>query len=259
MIEEKAILINNLEVNFKVTGSGPVILILHGWPSSSDSWVEAMKSLSRSGYQAICPDLPGFGKSDTPVQSWSISNYMEWVLKFADSLKLDNFILLGHSFGGRVAVKFSAKYGNRLKCLILCSSAGIRPKLDAKSTAISKVVQMGNTVFSPGFLVKIKDVLRNILYFVIKNRDYVKARGVMKATMTKVVEEDLSSYLPNIKNKTLLVWGKKDRSVPIEYAYQFKDKIKDSKLEIMPGVGHSPHFRASERLTEIIIMFLNAL
>jgi len=259
MIEEKAILINNLEVNFKITGSGPVILVLHGWPSSSDSWVRAMKSLSRSGYQVVCPDLPGFGKSDTPTQPWSIANYMEWVLKFVNELKLDKFILLGHSFGGRVAVKFSAKYGNRLKCLILCDSAGIRPKLDAKSTAISKVVQIGNIAFSPGFLVKVKDVLRNILYFFIKNRDYVKAKGVMKATMTKVIEEDLGSYLPNIKNKTLLIWGKKDTLVPIEYAYQFEDKIKGSKLEIIPGVGHSPHFRAYERLTEIIVMFLNTL
>ncbi|MCP6718516.1 MAG: alpha/beta hydrolase [Patescibacteria group bacterium] len=258
-MEEKVISINNLKVNYKATGSGPVILILHGWPSSSDSWARSMKSLSIAGYQVICPDLPGFGKSDTQVQPWSVANYMEWVLKFADSLKLDDFILLGHSFGGRVAVKFSAKYGDRLKCLILCDSAGIRPKLDAKSTAISKVVQIGNNVFSPGFLVEVKNVLRNILYFFIKNRDYVKAKGVMKATMTKVVEEDLGLYLPKIKNKTLLIWGKKDTLVPIEYAYQFKDKIRDSKLEIIPGVGHSPHFRAFERLTEIIIMFLNAL
>lgn len=258
-MEEKTITINNLKINYKTTGSGPVILILHGWGVSSDSWVRAIESLSRIGYQVICPDLPGFGKSDTPLQSWSVDNYMEWLMGFVNALKLDNFILLGHSFGGRVAVKFSVKYGDKLKCLILCDPAGIRPKLDTKSTALYKMVQVGNSVFAFGFLLKIKDVLRNILYFFIKNRDYVKAKGVMKATMTKVVNEDLISYLPKIKNKTLLVWGKKDKSVPIEYAYQFKDKIKDSKLVIIPGVGHSPHFRASERLTEIIIMFLNEL
>jgi len=258
-MEEKIISINNLKVNYKTTGSGPVILILHGWPASSDSWVRSMENLSRLGYQVICPDLPGFGKSHIQVKPWNISNYVEWVLKFADFLKLDKFILLSHSFGGRIAIKFSIKYGNRLKCLILCDSAGIRPKFDAKTTAISKAVQIGNNVFSSGFLLKIKDVLRNILYFLIKNRDYVKAKGVMKATMIKVVEEDLGSYLPEIKNKTLLIWGKKDISVPIEYAYQFKDKIKDSKLEIIPGVGHCPHRRAFERLTEIIIMFLNTL
>ena len=258
-MEEKTISINNLRINYKTTGSGPVILILHGWPSSSDSWVRSMENLSRLGYQVICPDLPGFGKSHTQVKPWNISNYMEWLMRFVSVLKLNKFILLGHSFGGRIAVKFSVKYGNRLKCLILCDPAGIRPKLDAKTTAISKVVQIGNSVFSFGFLLKIKDVLRNILYFFIKNRDYVKAKGVMKATMTKVINEDLTSYLPKIKSRTLLIWGKKDTLVPIEYAYQFKDKIKNSKLEIIPGVGHSPHFRAFERLTEIIIMFLNTL
>ncbi|XOB42287.1 MAG: alpha/beta fold hydrolase [Candidatus Nealsonbacteria bacterium] len=258
-MKEKTIIIDNLKINYKTTGSGPVILILHGWPASSDSWLRVMESLSRVGYQVICPDLPGFGKSDTPLQSWSIANYVEWLMGFVSVLKLDKFILLGHSFGGRIAVKFSAKYGDKIKCLILCDSAGIRPKLDAKSTAIYKMVQIGNSVFAFGFLLKIKDVLRNILYFFIKNRDYVKAKGVMKETMTKVVNEDLTSYLPKIKNKTLLIWGKKDKLVPIEYAYQFKDKIKDSRLEIIPGVGHSPHFRASERLTEIIIMFLNEL
>jgi len=250
---------NNLKVNYKITGSGPVILILHGWPSSSDSWVRSMKSLSRIGYQVICPDLPGFGKSDTPTEPWNVDNYMEWLMGFVNVLKLDKFILLGHSFGGRIAVKFSAKYADNLKCLILCDSAGIRPELDAKSTAIYKMVQIGNSVFVSGFLLKIKDVLRNILYFFIKNRDYVKAKGVMRETMTKVVNEDLTSCLPKIKNKTLLIWGKKDKLVPIEYAYQFKNKIKDSKLEIIPGIGHSPHLRAFEKLTEIIIMFLKNL
>jgi pimeloyl-ACP methyl ester carboxylesterase len=256
-MQEKAVIINNLRINYKTTGSGPVILILHGWSSSSDSWIKAMEHLSRVGYQIICPDLPGFGKSGTPAESWDTDDYMEWLSGLIGVLKLDKFILLGHSFGGRIAIKFSAKNADKLKCLILCDSAGIRPKLNAKRTAVYKMVQMGNSVFASGFLLKIKDILRNILYFFIKNIDYVKAKGVMRATMTKVVNEDLTSCLSDIKNKTLLVWGKNDKLVSIEYAYQFNDKIKDSKLEIIPGVGHSPHLKYFERLTEIIIMFLN--
>jgi pimeloyl-ACP methyl ester carboxylesterase len=103
-----------------------------------------------------------------------------------------------------------------------------------------------------------KEWARNIFYFLLRNKDYVKANGVMRETIKKALNEDLLPDLPKIKVKTLIVWGKEDKLLPVQCAYVFKEKIAGSQLEIMPKVGHSPHLEAPEKLAQIIVSFLKS-
>jgi len=255
-MEEKMISINNLEVNYKIAGSGPVILILHGWGGSSDSWIKVIEMLADKGYRVVCPDFPGFGKSHAPVKPWDVTNYKEWLLGFVQSQGLDEFILLGHSFGGRVAIKFSVKYPERVKTLILCDSAGLKSKPGFKNRIISHMAYIGNIVFSPRLLTRFKNGARNIFYSFLRNKDYVKANGVMKESIKKVIDEDLFPYLSQIKIKTLIVWGERDKMVPVKQSYILKEQIKGSVLELLPDVGHSPHLEVPGKLFKIIVSFL---
>jgi len=255
--------INNLTVNYKIAGEGPAVLILHGWGGSSDSWLEVQKFLADENYTVIVPDFPGFGKSITPGQAWSIKEYIEWLNNFIKEIRTfhsfeEPFFLIGHSFGGRVAIRFAGLYPQRLKKLILCDSAGIKSEPDLKARIIFSLSKIGNAVFSPQILVRFKDALRNVFYFFIRNRDYVKAEGTMKETMKKVISEDLLSDLSNIQASTLVVWGKKDKIVPVKYAYVFEEKIKDCRLELLPEIGHSPHLEVPKKLSQIIIYFLKS-
>lgn len=254
---EKKISIDNLEINYKTAGNGPAVLILHGWGGSSNSWVKVQKILAGQGFKVICPDLPGFGKSKTPLQAWDVGDYTKWVVDFADSLNLGNFFLIGHSFGGRVSVKFSINYPERLKGLILCDSAGIKQKWGSKERLIFFISNAGNAIFTPKFMARAKDVARNIFYIFIRHKDYVKANGTMKETIQKVLDEDLLQDLSSIKTKTLIVWGKSDKAVPVKDAFVFKEKINDSILEILPGIGHSPNLEVPEKLSGIILKFMN--
>jgi len=258
-MEEKTLFINNLEANFKIAGQGPAVLILHGWGGSSDSWIKIQEILSEKGYKIICPDFPGFGKSKTPNEAWSVADYARWLNRFIESQKLDNFFILGHSFGGRVAIKFVVMFPEKIKGLILCDSAGIKHKPDLKTKIIFELSRIGNMVFTPRLLTRFKDTARNIFYIFLRRKDYVKANGIMKEIIKKVLEEDLLPYLAKIKTKTLIVWGAKDKMVPIRDAYIFKERIKNSKLEILPGIGHSPHLENPEQLSKIILDFLNRL
>ena len=79
---------------------------------------------------------------------------------------------------------------------------------------------------------------------------------MMRQVMKNVLNEDLLADLIEIKNKTLIVWGERDRMVPLKYAYIFKDKIKDSQLVVIPNVGHSPNLEAPVKLAEIVLNFL---
>ena len=275
-MEEKNILINGLNINYKTTEGGQplldfagikvfpdkfkergTVLILHGWGGSSDSWLEVQRILAKKGYKVIVPDLPGFGKSATPLTAWGINNYTNFIFKFVKEVELEKFFLLGHSFGGRISVKFAMSYPEMLKALILCDSAGIRPKPGLKTMLIFWLARLGSAIFTPKHLVRFKDSVRNFFYIIIRHRDYEKAKGVMKETIKKVLDEDLMLDLSEIKKKTLIIWGAVDKMVPLKYAHIFKEKIKDSELEVIPKIGHSPHIEAPRKLAEIILNFLS--
>lgn len=255
-MQEKRIFVNGLEVNYKIIGQGPTILILHGWGGSSDSWTKVSEILAQKGFKVVCPDFPGFGKSKTPPKIWDLKDYAQWLKNFSDYLNLENFFLLGHSFGGRVAIKFSIFYPEKVKFLILCSSAGIKQKWGLKEKIIFWLALVGNAIFSPKILRRFKDKARNIFYKFLRNRDYAKADGTMKEIMKKIINEDLLPKLSEIKVKTFIIWGQKDNIVPIKHAQIFKEKIENSKLEILPKIRHSPHLESPEKLSQIILNFL---
>lgn len=260
-MEEKEILIDNSKVNYKTAGDGPAVLILHGWGGSSDSWVKFQEIVSKGGYKVIVPDLPGFGKSISPQEPWGIQDFAEFILNFIKTAKnefVDPFYLIGHSFGGRIAVKFSGLYPEKIKKLILCDSAGIRPTPNLKTRMIILAAEIGNAVFSPQRLRIFRDGARNLFYAFLRRRDYVKAKGPMKETMKKVISEDLLEDLSKIKAQALIVWGEKDKMVPIKYALTFKEKIKNSELIILPKIGHSPNLEDPQKLAEVVIKFLKS-
>ncbi|MDD5145122.1 MAG: alpha/beta hydrolase [Candidatus Pacebacteria bacterium] len=252
-IKEEKVNIDGLDVNYKIAGrEGPAVLILHGWGGSSDSWLNVQKELASSGYKVINPDLPGFGKSSPPLEAWSINDYSDLVFKFSDALGLTKFFLLGHSFGGRISIRFSKLHSERIEKLILCGSAGIKGRRDIKSLMIYSAARIGNAIFTPKLFLRFKEGVRSFFYSFIRNRDYVKARGIMRETMIRVLEEDLLPDLDFIHLKTLLVWGEKDKMVPLRFAEVFKEKIGGSELRVLPKVGHSPHLECPQELTSII-------
>lgn len=254
MIEEKWVLVEELKVNYKIGGSGFPFLILHGWNGSSESWRKVIEILSKDFF-VVCPDFPGFGRSQFPSSVWNLDNFVFWLKNFVEKLNLENFFLLGHSFGGRVAIKFSILYPEKVKKLILVSSAGIKPRPDFKTKIIFQLAKIGNAIFSPKPLARFKEKMRNLFYFLLRIKDYAKTRGIIRETLKKIIEEDLLPLLSQINQETILIWGEKDKLVPIKYAQIFKEKIKNAKLNLLPKVGHSPHLECPEKLVGVIMQF----
>ena len=255
-MEEKTILIKEKKSNFKVAGDGQPILILHGWGASSSSWERVQKILANNSYKVFCPDLPGFGKTDSPKNAWGVSDYVDWVLEFIESQNLDNFVLMGHSFGGRVSIKFANYYPEKIKSLILCDSAGLKVSPSIRRRIVLILVGFFKLISGITFFSKIKEEMKNLLFFVISSTDYAKSSKVMRETMKRVLGENLLVYLNGIKTKTLIVWGKKDKLVTVDHAYVFKKEIQNSQLKIIPNIGHSPHLKVPEKLSNIILDFL---
>ena len=233
------------------------IVIIHGWGSSIKSFGEFAKFLIDKGHQVHIFDLPGFGEAPAPENPWSVADYANFVLHFSQSQGLDNFYLFGHSFGGRIAIKFAALHQEKLAGLILCDSAGVTPRSGFK-TGISFIIsQLGSAIFSLPLLRWLREPARHMLYFVLRAGDYYHLETeAMRETFKKVINEDLTSYLSQIKAPTLIVWGRKDKETPISDAHKIHEHISGSRLEILEGVGHSPHLETPERLGEIVDKFI---
>ena len=231
------------------------ILILRGWGSSFKNWVDFINLLNNRGYKVYSPDLPGFGDTPLPSQPWSVDDYAKWVKEFCEKENLSQFFLFGHSFGGRIAIKFVVRYPEKIRGLILVNAAGVRREenLDLRQKIILKISRIINFILAAPLFSWFSFPFRGLAYFLAGTRDfYLIKNPVMKETFKKVIAEDLSPFLPKIKIKTLIVWGEKDKMVPLKNAYLIKEKISNSTLKIISNIGHNPHREAPEKLAEII-------
>ncbi|MBT9151487.1 MAG: Lipase 3 [candidate division WS2 bacterium] len=166
---------------------------------------------------------------------------------------LKKFYILGHSFGGRIAIKFAAKYPEKIKALVLVSAVGIKQKKNLKQILLFKIASIGNKFSSCPYY----SLSRKIFYkLIVGKTDYLKVSGNIKETFKKIIDEDLSFYLSQISVPVLIIWGEKDKTTPLKDGYLMKEKIKNSKIEILKGVKHTPHLETPEVLSKKVLHFL---
>ena len=233
------------------------LLILHGWGSCAKNWSRVKELLENQGYKIYLPDLPGFGQNSSLLKPWSLDDYVEWVKEYSEKQNLSQFFLLGHSFGGRVAIKFAIKYPKKLLGLILVSAGGAESSETLKNLE-KRVLKsfsslMKKFCFLPGY-----QFFRKFFYkFVIRKTDYLKAKGTLKETFKKVIQENLIPYLNEIKTDTLIIWGKKDKLLPVREGILMHRKIANSKIEILENIHHNPHLEEPEILVQKILNSIN--
>jgi len=238
---EEYIKIDDLKVFTRIKGEGSPFLILHGWGSSVNSWIKLQDLLSEK-FKVYILDMPGFGNTPPPQKAWNLDNYLDLILKYCKHYNIDSFYLLGHSFGGRISIKMAVKHPDKIKKLILMDAAGIR----RSKKILSRLAGIGIWKTLPGYKIG-----RRIIYKLIGSKDYSEARGTMKETFNKVVEEDLINSLERIELETLLIWGKVDDYTPLKDGKLMDQKIKNSKLIIVDS-GHSPHLTMPEGIRDIL-------
>lgn len=234
-------IINGLKINYRTIGEGRPLLILHGWGSQSAKWQRVGEILAEKGIKTIIPDLPGFRESEKPKTAWDLDDYCDFVREFIDFLKLEKFYLLGHSFGGEVAIKYSLRCPEKIDRLFLVAASCLRTRNLKKKLLyiISKIFKIFS--FSP--------FLRKVFYrFIVGKSDYLSIKGVMRDTYLKVIAEDLSSLLSKVQVPTVIIWGEKDDITPLRDAYKINSKIQNSKLEIISGAKHNLHLETPEKL-----------
>ncbi|MBI2042606.1 MAG: alpha/beta hydrolase [Candidatus Nealsonbacteria bacterium] len=235
------------------------VLILHGWGSRSQNWNRVKGLLESKGHKVFVPDLPGFGENPAPKTPWSIDDYTDWVKQYINENIKEPFFLIGHSFGGGLSVKLANELPEMARKLILIG-AKVRRQRAFKYYIGLVLSKLGGLIFYVPVLSFLRPIGRKILYKIVGTKDYyaleIKKATTMKETFKKVVCQDLTGYLAGIKIATLIIWGAKDKMTPLRDAYLIKEKISDSRLEIIKNQGHVPHMEVPEILAEKILNFI---
>lgn len=241
-------LIDGLELNVKVQGTGAPVLALHGWGGSIASMQMVLDRLAPLGYQVHALDFPGFGASPVPPTAWGVPDYAQQVIHYMDTVGLARANLIGHSFGGRVSIVMGADYPNRVNRIVLTDSAGVLTPPSTKSLMRQSVGRAVKGAFSLPGLNVLKPAMEQWYRDQYGSEDYKNA-GALRETFVKVVTEDLVPYASRIKASTLLVWGDQDQDTPLWQGQVLEKTIKDAGLVVFNGAGH---FAYQERIGDFI-------
>lgn len=235
------------------------ILILHGWNLDASKYQPLQKELVKHGYKAFCFDLPGFGKSKTLSSPFTIHTYARYVVDWLKKQKLKEVAVIGHSFGGRIGVYLSINYPSMVKTLILSGTPGLGADMTLKETIYLFLAKIGKIIFAfPPFCI-LQDFARKLLYKIVGSYDYYRTKGVVRTTFQNIIAYRLEPLLNKINIPTLIIWGEKDKIVPVKVAYGMNRLIKDSKISIIPHAHHGLPWTHTSKFVSEVDKFLNSL
>lgn len=236
-------------------GAGEPVLLLHGWGLRGKLWARVMDDLNAS-FDLIAPDFPGFGSTESPPVPWGVSDYMNWLIALMDEQGIQRASVIGHSFGGRVAIKLAALHPERVQKLVLTDAAGIRPRRTLTyyyNVRLFKATRwLAKQPLAPARL-------RAWAAARVANKgsaDYLAASGTVRGSFVRIVNEDLRQYLPRIQAPTLLIWGERDKETPLADAQLMERLIPDAGLVVFQGAGHMAYFEQATRFSVIVKTFL---
>jgi len=236
-------LINYGEVNPEASKA---LVFLHGWQSSAQAWSGIVERLSSSPVRIMALDLPGFGSSPLPKTTWGVGEYADMVVEFIQKLGLKEVILVGHSFGGRIGIKLAAQNPDVIEKLVLVDAAGLR-----NENLVNRLKVMAAKTVKPLFELPIIRNFKTHAYRAIGATDLADS-GPLKETFIKTINEDLASFLPQIKAPTLLVWGADDVETPVAYGKIMNRLIPNSKLVVLDKSGHFSFIDQPDKFADLI-------
>ncbi|MCH5220949.1 MAG: alpha/beta hydrolase [Muribaculaceae bacterium] len=253
---ERTIEIGGVKMRYDVEGSGqrPVI-VMHGWGCKASTMAILANAATDSTTTVYNLDLPGFGESTEPAEVWGVDMYTKFIEDFAKMERIENPVLIGHSFGGRIAIVFASR--NKTDRVILVDAAGIKPrrsmKYYLKVYPFKAAKHILPYILGKNRASKIIEKMRNKS----GSTDYKQASPKMRTIMSRVVNEDLTHLLHLIKAPTLLIWGEKDTATPLRDAKIMEREIPDAGLVSYPEAGHYSFLDRPGQTAAVVKSFLN--
>ena len=203
--------------------------------------------------------MPGCGDSEEPKTGWDLDKYISFIIKFIEKLNIKELDLIGHSNGGKIIIKLMSNKNLNFKVgkIILIGSAGVVHKKSFKQMLKIKLYKILKKIlqlkliqkFFPNLIINLKNHMGS--------EDYRNATPIMRDTLVKLVNTDVTKYLKDINRPTLLIWGEQDTATPIGDGEIMEKLIPDAGLVRIPNCSHYVFIEQAQYVNKIIYTFLN--
>ncbi len=243
------------------TRGGHHVIFIHGLGSSADRWLDIPDAMSLLGLHSVAVDLPGFGLSAKPEIDYTIAKFVQVVAEFIRTTKMERASVVGHSLGGYIAARLAAEHPDLIERLVLIDTSGmlngptplLKQYLEAAMNPDKKNVRavLEQMVADP---VRIPEVL--VDGFIYKMHQ-TGAKHAFKSAYENSVNTQIGiDRLGQIKAPTLIIWGKRDELIPLEYLQTFQESIDGSEVAIVEDAGHAPFAEKPAIICELLHKFL---
>jgi pimeloyl-ACP methyl ester carboxylesterase len=263
---------------FVHAGKGPAILLIHGIGDNSDTWRDMIRELARD-HTVIAPDLLGHGQSDKPRADYSLGGYANGMRDLLTVLGIDKVTVVGHSFGGGVAMQFAYQFPERTERMILVAPGGLGPEVTPALRAVTLPgfhqlmgvvtlpVLRHSTVASMRLLAATRlSLLRDLdeAAAIVDSFKDVRGRRAIRHVVSGVV--DWRGQIVTMADRAyltaampmLVVWGADDSVIPARHATIAADIAPGAQVEVMPDAGHFPHKDHPQQFVRIVDEFVRS-
>jgi len=269
--------LNGDRVAYQDEGHGSAVLLIHGMGGSSQTWREVLPHLA-ARHRVIAPDLIGHGQSDKPRTDYSLGAFAVWLRDLLDQLGISRVTVVGHSLGGGVAMQFAHQHPDYVERMVLISSGGLGSEVGHTLRLMSapgaefvlpviapqKVVAAGERLRGWLASLGVRSAQADETWSAYSSLADPKTRIAFLRTLRSVVDyrgQSVSAFnkmhftagLP-----TLLIWGERDRLIPMAHGRDAHEALPGSALVTLDGVGHFPHVEAPLAVTDTIDDFMAA-
>jgi pimeloyl-ACP methyl ester carboxylesterase len=250
-------------------GEGPAVMLLHGIPLSLLTWRRNLAALGE--FTVVALDLKGFGRSSKPPGDYRPEAHAQVVRGVLDALGLPSASLVASSYACAPALLLSLLAPERVDRLVLLNGGGYADR----RPVLERLVRRRPVARMVGCLLRSRCLGGSIFHRSLRS-SYAAPQAVSPevadaylelfrhdagvasflATVAQFDEQALARRLPEVRHETLLLWGERDRTLPLEAARRLQAVIRGSQLEIIPAAGHLPHEEAPERVNPLLRDFL---
>ncbi|MFN2463026.1 MAG: alpha/beta fold hydrolase [Candidatus Dormibacteria bacterium] len=252
-------------------GAGVPVILVHGFNHHAEAWVRNIGALTAAGFRVLAIDLPGFGRSGVPHMEYSLRGYADFLVAFMDALELRVAHLVGSSMGGAIALKAAIDRPDRVLTVTGADPAGmfetvprtwalaghpvaralLRPLMGRRwllersharayhDQALSTPLQvdvMAEAYAQPGY------------------RDHIL--GMAETMLIGPGGGTLWEQLPELRRPALIVWGRQDRTLPVQHAYRAAHRVPGAELHIYDQCGHLPMYEQADAFNRDLVDFL---
>jgi pimeloyl-ACP methyl ester carboxylesterase len=259
LIHSKQIRVGNLDIRYFTGGKGEPLVLVHGGSGGgAKDWLENLAELCKH-FTIYAPDLPGFGLSQQIAGKQGINEFVEFLDDFTSCLGLESFYLAGHSIGGGIVLRYAVKFRHKVKKLVIINGMGVGKKIALWVRLMSlSTLCRSLGVAAANFLRAVAKAV-NAVYAPFRFMNPLPIAMVLLGASMTIFRQETALLVPQLAAlmiPTLLVWGAKDKLVPVSNAFAAAKLVPGCQVYVFADGGHSVYRQKVKEFAQLMTGFL---